>query len=180
MSAPPIYRFRKTRRQQAWQLVLGAFVLWGFIGSGLWYESLTGDSLPPEFRFWSALGLGVAGAISLVAALWCLRHPAEYLAEVTHERLLVQHPGSRDWCIDVPVAEIKRFEYRRTHSPGGEGILQHGVLLHNGEFHHINMNYGVSLKRLYKAAKQVNANVTFPSKVNKRMFGGPIEREYED
>ena len=179
MSEQPVYRFTKTRRQQAVRLVSGAVVCWAYIGGALLYEDLSGQALPQELRFWGAVGLSVASGFSLLAALWCYRNPAEYVAEVTPERLVVKHPGHAGWCFDVAVSDIKRFEYRRTYSPGGEGTLRHGVLLHDGEFHHINMNYGVSLKKLFKAVRHVNPSVTFRSKVNKRFAGGPIERDFE-
>lgn len=155
-----------------------AAVCGAYIGGALLYESITGQVLPQDLRFWGALGLGIASALLLIAALWCLKNPGEYRAEVTRDRLIINHPAHDGWCMDVPIEDIKRFEYRQSHSPGGKGTLQHGVLLHSGEFHHVNMNYGVSLKKLFRAVQHVNPKVTFPSRTNKR-FAGLINRDYE-
>ncbi len=180
MSETTIYRYTRSRRQKAIKLLLAALVCWGYIGAGLFYESMSGKLLPADLKLWSGIGFGIASVVLLLASLWCFRHPGEYLAEVTNERFRVQHPGWDGWCFDVAIAEIRRFEYRQSHGPGGEGVMQHGALLHNGEFHHVNQNYGVDLKKLYNAVRQVNPDVSFLSTLNRRFAGGPIERDYRD
>ncbi len=91
----------------------------------------------------------------------------------------MKYPGSTMWSFDIKISDIKRFEHRNTLSHAGKGIGESGALLNDGSFHEISMNYGNNINDMYEAVKTINPNVTFPKKVNKKVFG-PLDKNYDE
>lgn len=110
---------------------------------------------------------------------WHRNHAATYEAAITSHKFTVKYPGSTMWSFDVKVSDIKRFEHRNTLSHTGNSIGESGILLNDGSFHEISMNYGNNINDMYDAVKTINSNVTFPKKVNKKVFG-PLDKNYDE
>lgn len=156
-----------------------AVACWVYIAGLYGYEFFAQASLPDDFRSASVTGLSVVSVILFYIAWWHRTHPAVYEAMITKERFVVSYPNVPQWSFDIRIGDIKRFESRNTLSHAGEGIMQHGILLKDGTFHHISMNYGNNINEMYRAVHSVNPEVTFPKRVNLKVFG-PLARDYRE
>jgi hypothetical protein len=52
-------------------------------------------------------------------------------------------------------------------------------MLNDGSFYEISMNYGNNINEMHAAVKTINSNVTFPKKVNKKVFG-TFDKNYDE
>lgn len=179
MNPTPLYHFRKTRKQRAWLFINMALMCWLYMAGVWFFEPLVGKVMPAVTGLIMLTAFAVASVVLLALAWWLRCHPAVYEAMVTTQRLRIDYPGSQQWSFDVSLADIKRFEHRKTLSHAGSGIARSGVLLRDGTFHPIPMNYGNNINKMYRAVKQVRPQVTFPRRVNTRVEG-LLERDYTD
>lgn len=135
--------------------------------------------LPSDLVQVSYIAFSCASIILFYIAFWHWRNPAEYEAFITNEKFVVNYPESEQWSFEVKIKDIKRFEHRNSLSHAGKGISRSGVLLHDGTFHEISMNYGNRIKDMYLAVKKVNPKINFSSKVNLKVKGPLIDKEYD-
>ncbi len=174
-----LFHFKKTRKQRSRLFINMALMCWFYIGILFGYEYVSQTRIDEPTRQIVLWVFFVSSIILLYIAWWHRRHPATYEARVTNDRVIVNYPGSTSWSFSVLISDIKRFESRKSLSHAGKGIAQHGVLLNDGTFHHISMNYGVSIGDIYKAVQSVRPEVPFPARVNKRVEG-PLAKEYDN
>ncbi len=174
-----VYHYKKNRKQQSLTYIRMGIACWVYIAGLYGYEFYFDETVETQFRLiWVAV-FSIASAILFYIAWWHRIHPATYEAIITRERFIIDYPGSSEWSFDIKISDIKRFEHRNTLSHAGRGIGQHGVLLKDGTFHDICMNYGSSINKMYKAIHTIDPNITFPKKVNKKISGFLV-KDYDD
>lgn len=173
-----IYNYKKSRKQRSIIFVnMGVACL--FYIAGLYgYEYIYSKSFPEHLRSIYIIAFSVSSAILFYVAWWQRTHPATYEAIITTDRFIVNYPGSSKWSFNVKISDIKRFEHRNTLSHAGQGVGESGILLNDGRFYEISMNYGNNIKEMYMAIKSINPEVTFPKTVNKKVFGG-LSKDYD-
>ena len=103
----------------------------------------------------------------------------------------MDYPGSAQWSFDVDINDIKRFEHRNTLSHAGKGIPKVGILMNDGTFHQISLNYfngtgkwsdlidGGAVGDMCRAIQQIRPEVNYSKKTNMRVEG-LLERDYRD
>lgn len=173
-----IYHYKKTRKQQSLLFISMGIGCWIYIAGLYGFEIYTGSLVDSDFKKYWILGFGIISLIMFAIAIWHRKNPGIYEATITNERFIVDYPFYPKWSFDIKNSDIKRFEYRQALGHAGSGHLQHGVLMKDGSFHYISTNYGNNLKHMFKAIQQVNSEVIFPNKVNKKAFGF-INKNYD-
>lgn len=97
---------------------------------------------------------------------------------------LEKHPKLAHYIVCLPLDKAdsrkKGKGGRQVTSVEDEGITDLGILLKDGTFHHLSMNYRNNINKMYEAVKSVNPNVSFPKKTNKRVEHGPFKKDYDD
>jgi len=166
-----IYHYKNNRKQQSKTFIRMGVVCWIYLAGLYGYEHFFNEIVSDQFRSTLIGTFSTSSVIMFYVAWWHISHPATYQATITKDRFIVDYPAVADWSFDIKVADIKRFENRNTHSHAGEGIMQHGVLLKDGSFHHISMNYGNNINKMHKIIKSINPDIHFPKKVNVKAFG---------
>lgn len=178
MSANNVFYFGKTRKQRAMKFVYMALMCWFYIGLAFANEKYKWVEVPAPTLNIANICFSVVSAILLYIAWWHKRHPAKYEAILTQSRLIIRYPGSDLWSFDVAVKDIKRFENRQTLSHAGRGIPDQGVLLNDGTFHVITLNYDLSISDLHKAVRRLRPDVTYSKLVNKNVEGF-LSKDYD-
>ncbi|MBB3048944.1 hypothetical protein FHR99_003218 [Litorivivens lipolytica] len=173
-----LYHYRKSRAQWAFLFLNMAIACWVYIGAIFAAERFFAVDIPADTRFWAVLGFSIASVLLLAFVYWLLTHPAVYEAIITEERFVVSYPDSEAWSFDVSIADIKRFEHRRKLSHAGDGITYSGILMKNGTFHNVSMNYGNNINKMFKAIKTIRPELEFPSQINQKVEG-PLARDYK-
>ncbi len=178
MAESVIYHYKKNRKQRSRIFINMAVACLVYIAGLYGYEYFLNKAVPEDIRSIYILAFSVSSVILFYVAWWHRTHPATYEATITKERFTVKYPGVPLWSFDLKVSDIKRFEHRNTLSHAGEGIGGSGILLNDGHFHEISMNYGNHINNMYAAIKSINPDVTFSKKVNKKV-NGPISKGYD-
>ncbi|EDM29119.1 hypothetical protein LNTAR_14922 [Lentisphaera araneosa HTCC2155] len=176
--AEVIYHYKKDRKQRSKLFINMGAACWLYIAGLYGYEHFAKTSVPENLRSIWIISFSLVSLILFYIAYWHRTHPATYEAIITTERFTVHYPGSEQWSFDVKIPYIKRFEHRNTLSHAGEGIGQSGILLNDGSFHQISINYGNNLKKMHKAVQSLKDDVTFSNKVNKKV-SGPLSKDYD-
>ena len=148
LNGNPIYHYKKSRKQQAKLFIRMGLFCWVYVAALFVYEAYAEQAVPDDLRLAVLIAFPVASVILLLVAWWLMAHPADYEAIITRERFEIRYPGSENWSFSVDVRDIKRFENRQTLSHAGPGIMQHGILLKDGRFFHISMNYGNNIRKM--------------------------------
>ncbi|WP_462159115.1 hypothetical protein [Pseudoalteromonas sp. GB56] len=174
----PVYYYGKTRAQRALKFIAMATVSLLYIVILFGYEHYTGEQLPQDFRSECIWAFCISALVFFFVALWHIKHPAKFEAILTPQRLIVRYPSQDTWSFNVAVADIKRFEHRQSLSHAGKSIGQQGIVLIDGTFHHISMNYDLNINELFKHVRKIKADITYPKKVNTRVEG-LLERDYK-
>lgn len=179
MDSKPIYHYRKTRKQRSLLYFRMAAMCWFYIGCLFVYEAYYETTVTADFRLASLWGLSIASAILIFIGWWHRRNPGYFEVMVTRDTLRVHYPESDAWSFSCRIDDINRFEHRRQRSHAGRSPLESGVVLQDGSFHHISMNYGNSLKDIYKAVKSVKTDIEFPATVNTKFSGLGLDQDYK-
>ena len=143
------------------------------------FEHVFKQKVADDFRFYWFLGFGLVSLPIFIVASWLRANPATYEATITKERFVVLYPDSEQWSFNVKITDIKRFENRNTLSPGGKGIGQSGILMNDGTFHEISMNYQNNINKMHKAIQSVCPEVEYPKQINTQVTGF-LNRRYQD
>ncbi len=178
MKSDAIYYYKKDRKQQSKVFINMGIACMVYIAGLYGYEYFLNKPVAEDFKNLYILIFIISGIILFCIAWWHRSHPGTYEAIVTKDRFTVRYPESQMWSFDVKISDIKRFEHRSTLSHAGKGITESGVLLKDGNFYEVCMNYGVNINKLYAAIKKVNTEVTFPKKVNMNVQG-PFDKDYD-
>ena len=179
MDTEAIYHFKKTRRQQSRLYFRMAGMCWFYLLCLFGYEFYLAEPVAEDLRLAMYWGFSIASFVLVLIGWWHLERPGYFEVTLTRETLKVHYPDSENWSFECRVEDIKRFEHRRKRDHAGKSPLESGVLLKDGNFHHISMNYGNSLKDIFKAVKSINPEVTFPSSVNTRYEGLGFDKDYK-
>ncbi|WP_415912772.1 hypothetical protein [Neptuniibacter sp. QD37_11] len=173
-----IYSYRKTRKQQSHTFIMIALSCYAYIAGLFLYEEHFNDTISFDFKMVYS-GIFVVASLVLFAVAWWLRsHPATYEVKITKERFIISYPNSELWSFDVAISDIKRFEYRNTLSHAGQGSARAGILLNDGNFHEVCMNYGANIGAMHKAIRKIRPEIEFPKKLNQKVSGF-VERDYD-
>ncbi|MEE2730661.1 MAG: hypothetical protein VYA55_07535 [Pseudomonadota bacterium] len=178
-NSQPLYHYKKSRRQQARLFIRMGVFCWLYVAALFGYEAYAQQTLPEDLRLAMLMAFPLASGVLFLIAWWLIAHPADYEATITRDQFEVRYPGSEHWSFSVSVADIKRFESRQTLSHAGPGIMEQGIVLKDGRFFHISMNYGNHIGDMYKAVKSVNPEVTYPARVNRKAQGLGINKDYD-
>lgn len=179
MDPEPLYHFRKTRRQQSRLYFRMAGMCWLYLLCLFFYEFYLAEPIAGDLRLAMYWGFSIASFVLVLIGWWHLERPGYFEVILTEERLKVHYPDSESWSFECSVGDILRFEHRRKHDHAGKSPLQSGLVLKDGSFHHISMNYGNSLKDLFAAIKSINPSVTFSSSVNTKYEGLGFDKDYK-
>ncbi len=156
-----------------------AAMCWIYIAGLFAYEAYYETTIAEDFRLATLWGLSIASVILGLVGLRHRRNPDYFEVLLTDETLTVRYPGSDAWSFECRIDDIKRFEHRREHNHAGKSPLESGIVLNDGSFHHISMNYGNSLNDIYKAVKSLKPDVEFPSKINTKFSGLGLDQNYK-
>lgn len=161
-----VYHYKKTRAQRS-ILFFTMALSCAFYAAGLFiFESLSGEIVSAEFKYYWLIGCGVIGFVLAVIGGWHLMNPATYEATITDKQLTISYPFSKSLSFSVPLNEIARFEFRHSVGHAGSGIPRHGIVLHSGEFYDISMNYGNNINEMHKAVASIHPNIPFYKKTD--------------
>ncbi|WP_036192131.1 hypothetical protein [Marinobacterium lacunae] len=177
MDSEIIYHFKKNRKQLSLTYIRMGIACWVYMAGLYGYEYFFETTVSQKFQLYWNIVFFIASVVLFYVAWWHRTHPATFEAKITKDRFMVSYPEVPEWSFDVKIADIKRFEKRNTLSHAGKGIIKHGILLKDGTFHHISMNYGNSINKMHKVIQSIAPEITFPKKVNMKVFG-PIAKDY--
>ena len=187
-----LYEITRTRKQLSALPVRMGAMCWVYILGFYLYDTYTGNNsfFTGDSKLIISVFIG-ASVILFFVAWWQRKNPATYHALITTTRFKVDYPGSAQWSFDVDINDIKRFEHRNTLSHAGKGIPKVGILMNDGTFHQISLNYfngtgkwsdlidGGAVGDMCRAIQVVRPEVKYPKTTNMRV-DGLLERDYED
>lgn len=179
MNQNALYYYKKNRKQRSWIFINMSIACLVYIAGLYGYEYFFNKSVSENFKYTYVTVFSISCVILFCVAWWHRKNPAVYEAVITADRFIVNYPGSKMWSFDIKVADIKRFEHRNTLSHAGDGIGKSGVLLHDGRFFEISMNYGNNIKEMCESVKIANPDVSFPKKVNQKVYGS-FAKDYDE
>ena len=179
MESGAIYHYKKSRKQRSRIFINMGVACLAYIAGLYGYEHFFNATVSENTRSIYIAAFSVSSAILFYVAWWLRTHPASYEAIITGDRFVVNYPESSTWSFDVKVSDIKRFEYRNTLSHAGKGNAVGGVLLHDGSFHEICMNYGNNINKMHAAIKSIKPEITFSKKVNTKA-SGMFAKDYDE
>ncbi len=163
-----LYHYKMNRRKRSTLFIRMGLACLAYIAGLYAYEYYSGKVVVENFRSIYIYSFLISSLVLFYTAWWHLRNPATYVATITSQRFIVNYPGSSQWSFDVSISDIVRFEHRRLHSRAGRGIAESGIVMKSGEFHEIVMNYGNRINKMHATIKDINPNITFSKKVNKK------------
>jgi hypothetical protein len=136
-------------------------------------ESYTNIHIPAQTHDIFVTALSIAASILFYIAWWHLKNPAVYEAYISKDEFSVVYPGSKMWSFKVQVKDIEKIEHRQSHGGGGKSIVDTGLVMKDGQFHKISMNYGNNVNKMHKVLKSINPEIEFPYtiKTSYHLFG---------
>ena len=165
-----LYHFKKTRKQQAMLYIRMAAASLIYVLILLYIENYTTIDVPQDMSNILLIAFPTVAIILFLVALWHFKNPGTYEAIVTQEYFSVKYPGSKQSSFKLKISEIDKLEHRGSHGGGGR-YVELGVVMKNGDFHHLSVNYGNNANNIYKALIKVNPEITFPKKANIKYTG---------
>lgn len=163
-----IYHYKMNRKKRSTLFIRMGLACLAYIAGLYVYEIYSGQMVSENFRSIYIFSFSFCSLVLFYIAWWHLKNPAIYEAIITPQRFIVRYPDSLQWSFDVSISDIERFEYRQLYSHTGRGIAECGIVMKNGNFHKIVMNYGNNVNKMHASIKSINPDVTFFKKVNKR------------
>ncbi|RHW75513.1 hypothetical protein [Colwellia sp. RSH04] len=160
MKTDVVYYYKKDRKQQSKIFINMGVACIAYIAGLYGYEDFFNKTVAEDFKFYYILIFTISSVILFYIAWWHRVHPGTYEALITKDRFIVRYPESEMWSFEVKVSDIERFEHRNTLSHAGKGIAKSGVLLKDGSFHEVCMNYGGNINKMYSAVKTIKNEVT--------------------
>lgn len=160
-----LYYFKKTRKQRSMLFIRMAAMFLFYVGVLFWVKEKEIFKLPEDthqIMMWAFSGLSV---VLLYVAWWHIKNPATFEAYITNDKFFVSYPGVTNWSFDVYNKDILRLEVRQSHSGAGKSLSRTGLVMENGDFHELCMNYGNSIRQMHKALKTKYPEVSFTSRV---------------
>lgn len=179
IKAEKIFHYQKSRKKHSRTFINMGVMSLLYISGIYGYEHFQGQIIDDNTKNICIISFSIASIILFYIAWWLRTHPAEYEAIITHERFIIRYPESAQWSFDIKIADIKRFEHRNTLNHAGRGIGKSGVLMNDGRFYQISMNYGGNINKMFKAVKSIKPDVTFPKRVNLKI-SGPLSKDFDE
>jgi hypothetical protein len=173
-----IYHYKKSRKQRSLIFINMGIMCLVYIAGIHSFEYFFNKTIPEDTRNIGTIVLFISSMILFNVARWLRNNPATYEAIITTKSFTIIYPNSKIWSFKVLISDIKRFEHRNTLSHAGSGIGSSGILLNDGSFQEISMNYGNYISKMHKAVQSVREEVDFPKKVNQKITG-PINKDYD-
>ena len=172
-----LYYFRKTRKQRSALFIRMGLFSSGYIAALYLVKFHTDFELPDNAYYIMVISFALAAILLFCIAGWHIKNPANYEAYITSQEFSVSYPEASSWSFKVRITDIERIEHRQSHSSGGKSIVSTGLVMKNGDFHQISMNYGNSINKMFKVLKSVRPEITFPKKIktNYYLFGKKIK-----
>lgn len=161
-----LYHFKKTRKQRANLFIKMGLASLIYIVVLYLVEHYLDIKVTTDTHNIIVLGFVVVALIMFYIAWWHIKNPATYEVYITTDEFSISYPESEFWSFKVNIEDIEKIEQRQTHSSGGRSIIKTGLVMKNGEFHNISMNYGNSINKMFKVLKSLNPKLSFPKKVN--------------
>ena len=160
-----VYHYKMSRRKRS-RLYINMSVACLLYIAGLFiYEGYSGEVVPSDFKYIWIGAFSFITALLSWATVWHLLNPGVYEANITFERFSVIYPEYPRWSFDISVSDILRFEYRQSRSHAGKSAASPGILMKNGDFHYVSMNYGNSINKMHKAILKVRPDIKFIKRV---------------
>ncbi len=172
-----LYSYNKSRKQRSKLFIRMGIASLFYIAVLYVVESFTKVNISNHLHI-IILGILVLTAVILFyIAWWHIKNPATYKVTITSKELSISYPEVSSWGFCVNVFDIEKIENRQTHSGGGRSIINTGVVMKNGDFHEISMNYGNSINKMFKVLKSINPSITFPKMVKTSfyLFGNKVK-----
>ena len=160
-----LYKYIKTRKQRS-----KLFIRMG-LGSLFYIVILHLVKSFSEINITSSTYNIIVGVLTLSAlvlfyiAWWHIKNPANYSATITSKELSISYEEVPTLSFCINIADIERIENRNVSSGGGQLMVNTGVLMSNGDFHVISMNYGNNIDNMFKVLKSINPSITFSKSV---------------
>ena len=171
-----LYHYKINRRQRSKIFIRVGLACLFYIGALYVYEFYSGNMVPENLRSICIYAFSFCAAVMFYTAWWHIKNPATYKAFITSQEFVVDYPGSSIWSFNVNISDIEKFEHRQTLSHAGRGIVESGIVLKNGEFHEIVMNYGNNINKMLAALKDVNPSITFSKRVKQKFQLWPFKK----
>ncbi len=171
-----LYHYKINRKQRSKTFIRIGLACLLYIGALFIYEIYSGDRVPENLRSICIYAFSFSAAAMFYIAWWHIKNPATYEAYITSQKFVVDYPDSPIWSFNVNISDIEKFEHRQTLSHAGRGIVESGIVMKNGEFHEIVMNYGNNINKMHAALKDVNRNITFSKRVNQKFQWWPFKK----
>ena len=162
-----LYHYRMDRKKRSTLFVRMALACLAYVAGLYAYELFSGKIVAENFRSIYIYSLSLTSLVLFYIAWWHLKNPATYEAIITEHRFIVRYPESSQWSFDVRISDIEKFEHRQLHSSAGKGLAECGIVMKNGEFHEIVMNYGNRVNKMHAAIKKIDPDIAFSKKVNR-------------
>ena len=140
MDSDYLYHYRKSRQQASRIFRNIGIACWIYIAGLSIYQAIGSKPIPEDFFLYACIGLAAASLMMFYIMHWHLKHPASYEAIITQHRFIHRYPDSEQWSFDVKIADIDRFEFRRSLSHAGKGITEQGIVMADGRFYPVSMN----------------------------------------
>ncbi|MAF97234.1 MAG: hypothetical protein CMH26_01205 [Micavibrio sp.] len=177
MLKTPLYEYEKSLKQRAIiffnMCAMSLLYLAGIVG----YDIYKPGAMPEDLVFWSKIIFSIAAIITLIIGIKARKSDKIYRAIVTTDRLIIEYPDVEQWSFDLPLKDIKRFEKRQALGGGGPGIIHDGILMKDGTYHEISVNYGVSIGKMLKAVQRIHPDIEQRKTINK---SAPGIKDYDD
>lgn len=165
-----LYSYIKSRKQRSKLFIRMGVISLFYIGILFAVESFTKVNISNNLHNIILSILVLTSVILFYIAWWHIKNPATYKATITSKELSVSYPEVSSWSFCVNIFDIEKIENRQTHSGGGRSIMNTGVVMKNGDFHEISMDYGNSINKMFKVLKSINPDITFPKTVKTSFY----------
>lgn len=161
-----VFEYSRTSAQQAKIFLRISIMMLVYCGIFQWVTLKGVIDLPGRDSLIISLALGASGVVAFIVFLFMRRRKKTFSAFVTKEIVSIDYPDVPEWSFEIPINDIKAFGYRRISGSGGSMSADAGIYTNDGRFHHVSMNYQMSVGKLYKAVKSVRPEIPFPKRVN--------------
>jgi len=172
-----LYHYKMSRKKRSSLFVRMGVVSLAYIVILHLVEHFTDIIVPSDIHTIIVVVFSLATVMLFHAAWWHIKNGATYEAYITSTEFSVYYPGVASWSFKVKVDEIDKIEQRQNRSSGGKSILNIGILMKNGEFHKISMNYENRVSNMFKVLKSINPKITYPKtiKTSYFLFGNKVK-----
>ena len=158
MTEKILYHYRVNRKQRAKIFINMSGMSLFYIAVIFALEPLFNITVETDIKFGLTAAFSVSTIVLLAIVIWLYRNPATYEATITETSFTVFYPYQTTWSFKVHIEDISHFEYRSSHSSNHSSA---GIVLKDGQYLPISMNYGNSVNKMYAAVKTLKPELEF-------------------